>query len=210
MQSGHSRRLAGCGLLCVTVTLTGCTGSSQPAPTFTPTFTFSDPRGTGSPAPSTTVATTGPNVRPGEKPPVLPPVARTNTALGATEFAKFWMEALDWGYATTDSTLARAYFAPSCTDCTLFMRNFDGPRAVGQHFRGGRIHVLDVLIAPNDRRNGATGAIDVALSADALETVDSQSNVIDRARQVRRIVFRLWLRWTGGRWTVVQKGRVTS
>ncbi|MEP7178902.1 MAG: hypothetical protein ABI775_07435, partial [Pseudonocardiales bacterium] len=73
MQIGQTRCLAVLGLLCVAIGVAGCDGSAQPKPTFTPASTFSDPRGTGSPAPSTpSVATTGPNVRPGEKPPVLP------------------------------------------------------------------------------------------------------------------------------------------
>ncbi|MEP7020997.1 MAG: hypothetical protein ABI808_10120, partial [Pseudonocardiales bacterium] len=75
MQMGQSRRLVAVGLLCVLLAVAvGCDGSSaEPKHTFTPTATFSDPRGSGSPAPSTpSVATTGPNLRPGEKPPTLP------------------------------------------------------------------------------------------------------------------------------------------
>ena len=90
MQIGHPGRGVMLGLLCVAVALPGCGGSSKTGRTVTPTPTFSDPRGTGSPASSAAVvATTGPNVRPGEKPPVLLQVAKSNQPAGALGFATY-------------------------------------------------------------------------------------------------------------------------
>ncbi|MDT4908366.1 MAG: hypothetical protein QOI69_1607, partial [Pseudonocardiales bacterium] len=173
MQIGQTRRLAVLGLLCALLGLTGCGGSSKPKQKFTPTSTFSDPRGTGSPAPSTpSVATTGPNVRPGEKPPTPPPGIRVNRPVGSLGFATYWMEALDWGYATTDSTLARSLYASSCTGCTRFLHNaIDVIRQRNQHFRGGRISVTATDLVPTDGHSGATAIVDVTIQQTALKII---------------------------------------
>lgn len=209
MQIRHRRRIGAVAVLCAALGVAGCTGSAKPAHTFTPTSTFSDPRGTGGPVSSSpSVATTGPNVRPGEKPPVLPAAGRTNTILGATEFAKYWIEALDWGYATTDSSLAKQSYSSSCSDCALFMQNFDDARAKHEHFRGGRIHIDEWIIADNDRRDGATQAVDVTFSAEGLMTIDASGRVVQSEPAVAQMTFRLWLARKANSWTVVQKGTV--
>ena len=205
MQIGHSWRVVALGLLCAAVGLTGCGGSSKAAHPVTPTSTFSDPRGTGSPASSTpTVATTGPNVRPGEKPPVLPPAGKTNTTVGELEFAAYWMEAVDWGYATTDSTLAKSLHAPSCTGCARFLQNIiDSTRQKDQHFRGGRISVTGTDLKASDGHAGATAIVDVTVQQGAMKVLDASGAVVDSAPAIKNGLFRTWLRWNGVGWVVV-------
>ena len=41
-------------------------------------------------------ATTGPNVRPGERPPIMPAAAKQHTQEGALAFAGYFIKALDW------------------------------------------------------------------------------------------------------------------
>jgi len=114
------------------------------------------------------------------------------------------MQTLDWGYATTDSTLARQVFLPMCKDCERFVKtNFDGARAKGEHFRGGRVSFVSSTIQPNDHRSDSTAVSDVTVSVAALETLDRGGRVIEHAAAIRKITYRIWVRWTGARWFVV-------
>ena len=215
-QFGPLRRGAAASLLAaLAVIVTGCTsGGGGADPTFTPpTSTYKPPTSTHSmsAAPTTTPPiTTGPNVRPGEKPPTVPAQAKTNTDLGAELYARYWMQSLDWGYATTDSSLAKAAFSPACTGCTKFMQQFDGTRANAQHFRGGRIHVLDTSLQPNDHHNQAIAVYDLTSSQDALEVLTGSGKVVDSAPAIPKDVSRIWLRWTNGFWTVVDWKEVVT
>ena len=190
---------------CVALGLTGCGGSSKPKKTFTPTSTFSDPRGTGSPAPSTpSVATTGPNTRPGEKAPVLPTLAKSNSRPGALLFAAYWIQALDWGYATTDSTLAYSLYAPSCDGCTRFLHStIDITRQKNQHFRGGRISVTATDLVPTDGHAGATNIVDVTVQQTAMKVISASGAVVESSMPIKDGLFRTWLKWDGATWVVV-------
>jgi hypothetical protein len=194
--------------------IVGCTSSGSDGPSRTPSSSapVSSPA-RSTPPPSTppatpTVATTGPNVRPGEKPPVLTDFGKKNTPAGAITFAQFWIQALDWGYATTDSTLAKMYFLPSCTDCARFMKNFDEPRSKAQHFRGGRVSVSRTDIARDDRAHAGTTALDVTFSVAALKTLSSVGKTVSSAAAIPRLTFRTWLRWTDKGWRVAFEKQV--
>jgi hypothetical protein len=209
MQIGQTRRLAVLGLLCAVLGLTGCGGSSKPKQKFTPTSTFSDPRGTGSPAPSTpSVATTGPNVRPGEKPPTLPDGAKLNNPSGGAQFAGYWIEALDWGYATTDSSLARTLYAPSCSGCARFLQNIiDVTRQQNQSFRGG-LNVVETNVVTDDTRHPGTQPVDVTIHADALQTLDAAGHLVITAAAIPKTTFRVWLKWASAGWVLVDSKEV--
>lgn len=199
-------RKGGVWLLSVPVALAvaACTSSSGDDPTFSPTSTYTPPSHSVSPDPSTTApVTTGANVRPGEKPPTLPPAARANTDAGAIAFAQYWERTIDWGYATADSTLARSAYAPSCAGCERFMKQFDGARSKGVHFRGGRMQLIGSALQPNDHHLGSTAVVDVTLSAQALEAIDRTGKVVESDPAVSRMTDRVWARWANGRWTVV-------
>jgi predicted lipid-binding transport protein (Tim44 family) len=113
------------------------------------------------------------------------------------------MQTIDWGYATVDSTLARTAFSPVCTDCTRFMKIFDNARAKGVHFRGGRMTISKWLLQPNDHHNGATAVVDTTVSISALQATDRAGKVVESDPAHAHVLYRVWLRWTGTRWTVV-------
>jgi hypothetical protein len=180
----------------------GCTSANQddPPPTITSTFQpHSQPAISTNPPP----ISTGANVRPGEKPPSLSPVGKTNTAAGALAFADYWMRTLDWGYATTDSTLAKSAFAEQCTGCARFVGIFDNARAKGVHFRGGRSSVISSKLQPNDHHYGATAVDDVTISIGALQAIDAGGHVVEDDPEHPTVVYRVWLRWKAPAWTVV-------
>lgn len=149
------------------------------------------------------VATTGPNVRAGEKPPTLAALGRTDSPAGALVFAQFWVRALDWGFATTDSTLPRRLYSPKCSDCARFMANFDDARAKSEHFLGGRFRFSREVLADNDHRNGAQRAVDVTISVTAIRQVTEAGRVIGKSPAVPSITYRVWLGRSGAQWAVV-------
>jgi hypothetical protein len=188
-----------------TCAVAGCT-SDTPAPDDTSqtslTTTYSPPHYSTAPA-STPPITTGPNVRPGEKPPTFPKSLEQNSNGGAIAFAQYWEQTIDWGYATADSTLARTAYSSTCSDCERFMKIFDEATAKGVHFRGGRSTILKTDLQPNDHHNGATAVSDLTISVQALQAIDRGGTVIESDPPVRRATYRVWMRWTGMRWTVV-------
>jgi hypothetical protein len=113
------------------------------------------------------------------------------------------MRTLDWGYATTDSTLAKSSFAEVCTGCARFVRIFDNARVKGVHFRGGRSNVISSELQPNDHHNGATAVDDIAISIGALQAVDANGQVVETNPEHPRVVYRVWLQWKAINWKVV-------
>lgn len=190
--------------------LAGCTSDqSSPRDTSRPTLTttYSPPHYSTAAASSPPV-TTGPNVRPGEKPPSFPQSLERNLPGAAGAFAVYWEKTIDWGYATVDSSLPRTVYSASCAGCERFMKIFDGARSDGVHFRGGRLLVLAWTIQPNDHHNGATAVVDVTFSIQALEAIDRDGKVVESDPAVARAADRVWVRWTGRRWTVVDSKHV--
>jgi hypothetical protein len=114
------------------------------------------------------------------------------------------MEALDWGYATTDSTLARSLYASSCTGCTRFLHNaIDVIRQRNQHFRGGRISVTATDLVPTDGHSGATAIVDVTIQQTALKIISASGGVVESSIPIKDGLFRTWLKWNGATWVVV-------
>jgi hypothetical protein len=188
----------------------GCTSSGSNGPSGTTSTSAPTSVSTAvtspisAPTPSPSVATTGPNVRPGEKPPVLPDLATHNSRAGAAEFARFWFRALDWGYATTDSTLAKSLYLSACTDCARFMRNILDARArTGRHFKGGRIIVTEVAIAPNDHDARDAISVDVTANQAALKVLDGHGRVVESTAATSGARFRTWLTWQSDAWAIV-------
>lgn len=194
-----------------------CTSSGSGGATSNPTSTLptsaspsSTPVTSVAPTPTPTVATTGPNVRPGEKPPTYPAESLRNTRIGALAFATFWFSTWDWAYATMDPTLLESQSAPVCSDCALVVQGFNEASRAKQHFTGGRLLLQSSIFATNDGRNGAQQAVDITFGQRKLEIVDAHGKVLRTDPAIRTITFRLWLRWDGKKWTTVQKGRVTA
>ncbi|SHH34584.1 hypothetical protein SAMN05443575_3763 [Jatrophihabitans endophyticus] len=201
----------------VVLSAAACTsdGGSDPTPSrtvtrTTPTAPATTTRPSSSATPSPTVPTTGPNVRPGEKPPTESALAKTHTPPGATEFALFWFQALDWGYATTDSTLAKQLYTVACADCARFVTVFDELRSKRQHLVGGRITPVSRHLVANDQRHPGTTVVDVKIDTEAVASVDGHGKTVERAPAKKALRYRLWLAWAKGRWAVTDYKQVRT
>ena len=83
------------------------------------------------------------------------------------------------------------------------MKTFDDARANGVHFRGGRSAILRTDLRLNDHHNDATAVTDVTVSVQALKAIDQNGKVVESDPAVARATYRVWTRWTGSGWTVV-------
>ena len=89
----------------VTLVAAACGGGAAEHPSTSSPASVPVSSATATPAVSpTSPATSGPNVRPGERPPAMPAAAKQHTQEGALAFAGYFIKALDWSIATTDSS----------------------------------------------------------------------------------------------------------
>ena len=201
----------------IALVLTGavaCTGGSgggksdppTPRPTSSVESSPSSTAPTTSARPTTaipSVATTGPNVRPGEKPPALTALSKSHSTVGALQFAALWLRALDWGYATTDSTLARRLFGTGCAECGRFANNFDRAKAEGDHFTGGRLSYRSSTLVHDDNRHPGTTVVDIVFNQEAIRIVSGDGKTKETEKQQLNVRYREWLSWTSGSgWSV--------
>jgi len=186
------------------------TGQPAQGDTSTPTLTTTYSPPSYSTAPASYPPTTGRNIHPGEKPPTFPQSMEKNLPSAAGSFAVYWEKTIDWGYATVDSSLPRTVYSASCAGCERFMKIFDGARAQGVQFRGGRLLVLAWTIRPNDHHNGATAVVDVTFSVQALDAIGRNGKVVESDPAAERTTDRVWMRWTGTRWSVVDWKQVVG
>ncbi|MCU1690323.1 MAG: hypothetical protein JWN20_2251 [Jatrophihabitantaceae bacterium] len=99
---------------------------------------------------SSSLAPTYPNARPGEKPPARPVDILSDA--GAEAFARYFMQTVDWAYASMDSSLMRAAYDPaSCNYCNQAANRTDADKAAGKRYEGGRSTIS--LIDANDIAN---------------------------------------------------------
>ena len=202
----------------IAVGAVACTSSGSDGPTSTPSSTAPSTSSTPttatptttSPSPTPTVATTGPNVRPGDKPPTLDATAKLHTPIGELHFSMIWIRALDWGYATNDSTLARSLFGSGCTECERFAAIFDKVKAAGNHFRGGRLSFESNTIVTNDSRHPGTSVIDVVFGQEALRVVNASQKTVSSAPRQASVRYREWLRAVPNGWSVVDFKQVVT
>ena len=188
--------------------LAACSSDIKPT-TSSSASTSSTSTLTSRPTSSPTVATTGPNVRPGEKPPVLSDAARMDSPGGMLAFAEYWINTLDWGYATTNSDLARRSASPACAECNRLESIIDHAAAAGHHFKGGRIVITGASL-PRDSesaRNHAQ-AVDVTYDQAAVTEIDGAGNAVGSGHALEKFVRRVWLTRRATTWTVVDTSKV--
>jgi hypothetical protein len=136
---------------------------------------------------------------------VLAPAAKTHTAAGAKAFATYFVQAVDWGLATTDPYLISAISAPSCRACAGYIQSLTAMRARGDSLRGARIQVVSATVMrgtlPVQAEYGVElvireGAPAAASAASAAPSTDSRPNQ-DYAR--------VYLNWTANGWQVIEQ-----
>jgi len=186
---------------------TACTGGSSddPKPSPTPTRPTTSTATSSSPSPTQTgPLTTGPNVRPGEKPPAYPTLAREHTARGALALAIYYFRAYDWGYATNDGSLVSAVSGKSCEGCRKYLNGLADLRRKHEYLTGGRLAIPRSSIRPNDFKSPrAEYVADVVINEEPI-VLHSSATRKTVAPAVRNYHSLLFLKWVTDRWMVVE------
>jgi hypothetical protein len=185
----------------------GGRGGRDSSPTTTPppastTATTADP----SPSPSRTgPLTTGPNVRPGEQPPVLPDAAKEHSPAGALLFAGYYLKALDWSIATNDPYLVEKISAANCSACNRAISGLKSLRGRGGHVVGGRIQVTSAKIVTGTFKIRSELVVEVFANEETVVLVEP-SSARTTARSVRNDASLVFLSWAADDWKVIDVG----
>jgi hypothetical protein len=176
------------------------TAGGSANPTAHPTV---DPTAVPADVPTTVTNPRGPN----EKPPTppLPPTGPDDT-LNAVAFAEFFLKTIDWGGATTSSAYMRHYYEPTCEDCAAIATALNDARLRKYRNVGGRISFHGAHLSGRGGPAGANLHVSMVLDVAALEQFSHDGKLIGAATATNGASARLWLRWTGTRWTVVWFG----
>jgi hypothetical protein len=194
----------------VTLAAVGCTADPKPNTSTvppTPAASSSPRSSTPSVAPRPTVPadvpTTGTNLlAKGEKPPVMPASALQHTDAGAVAFAKFYLQTVDWGYATTNAAYMRHYYDKQCVGCANLDDAITRVAKNHWHYIGGRYHIRSNRLLA--RHSNASDVItEIRSDLDSGTAVDSKGNI--HAADIAHQDFpeKIGLRWNGNDWRVV-------
>jgi Family of unknown function (DUF6318) len=183
---------------------TSSTAGSTPDST-PPPVTISNP---GPPHPSQPrvprdVPTTGPNTRPGEKPPVMPLEATQHNARGARAFATFFIKTIDWGYATTSSAYMRHYFDnKTCVACRSITAGLDRAAKNNRHFKGDRL-TLRRTRAPRLEVHGTIARLSVYFDIGAVTVLNKNDRVVDHSPASTDYREDMDMQWRSDKWVLV-------
>jgi hypothetical protein len=180
--------------------------STTPGSSTPDTGIDSGPPGPPQPSLPSDVPTTGPNTRPGEKPPIMPLEATQHTARGARAFAAFFIKTIDWGYATTSSTYMRHYyFAKTCTECRSVAFQLDAVQQKDHHFVGDRFDIRRTTLA-HIRRDGVTATLSVYFDVGRGAVLTKHGERVDLFKPLTNYREDLYLQWrrtpSGDAWVV--------
>jgi hypothetical protein len=205
MISGVTRGLLVIALIAGLVT--GCTaGADDPQPTPSPSL-VSTTTSSPSPSPSRTgPLTTGPNVRPGEKPPMFPPQSRHRTEAGALQFAVYYFKVYDWGYATNDTYPVASISLPSCEGCQLYLNGLKALERDHTVLTGGRIRIRSASVFQGTFREHADFAIDVAVDEEPVVIHSLSGDAKTVSRQLASYHSLIYVLWTAHGWRVTEVG----
>jgi hypothetical protein len=147
------------------------------------------------------VPTTGPNMRRGEKPPVMPQSATGHTGAGAQAFAVFFVRTIDWGFATLSGAYIRHVSGGGCVGCRSFADGMDRDRRLGHQYIGGRLTVRHGRLL---RYRESSATVAVRFDQTSYEEVDRTRRFVsaDGAHTGERLA--VDVQWLHSGWRVVE------
>ena len=164
----------------------------QPSTSATPTPTPTGPK------------TTGAGVRPGEHPPVLDAIAKQHSAVGAHEFAVYYIRALDWSTATSDPYMLKSISAPGCTSCQLDIDNLTKLEANGGYLKSGRLRIDSAQTLDSAGDIKADFVIKFALTQEPVVVVQPTATTTQVPKS-KKFASYLYISWLHGGWQVVER-----
>jgi Family of unknown function (DUF6318) len=160
-----------------------------------------------SPTPSRTgPLPTGPGVRPGETPPLPNSLALEHSEAGALQFAAYYVQTLDWSFATTDSYLLKRVSATSCKACARYEKSLDDLRSSGGYVSGGRFRMTTALLVPNSSRIASEYVVQVVLVQQPVTIHRLSASPSAVTARAQTTTSRVYVSWIGTGWRVVEEG----
>lgn len=182
---------------------------TSPPPTSPTTGSSAVSKPRSSPRVPADVPTTGLNVTSDqERPPVMPIAATQHTAAGAKAFARFFVQTIDWGYATTSSAYMRHYYNDSCRFCRDIRTEVDEARVKRHHYIGDRFNVKGVGVVRVANQKESDRVIAIRADVSASSSVDAAGKIFAAAAPIRNLELRVYLRWINKEWSTVYMVRV--
>lgn len=170
---------------------------SVPPPTTSapPSSSHAGPPKPPTPSLPTDVPTTGPNAKPGEKPPIMSLEATQHTPDGAKAFAQFFIKTIDWGYATMSGSYIRHYAATMCTACNGIAATIDKDRRAGDRYIGGRLTIRTATAK-------SASSINVTVDGTSREVVTKTGKFISGDPAHPNLTYSLTVKWSPNAWVV--------
>jgi len=200
-------RIGVTGLLAVVTFVAAACGGSAAEPTSTSSLASVPVSwATATPAVSpTSPATSGPNLRPGERPPAMPAAAKQHTQEGALAFAGYFIRALDWSIATTDPSLLVPISSPSCAACNSYISRLNSLRRARGYLQGGRLKLISEKIATGSFSIRSDYVIVTRTYQEAVLLISPRvkpSHISDAIQDESRV----YVVWARNGWIAVEQG----
>jgi hypothetical protein len=157
-------------------------------------------------APPATTATTNPPPPPpptgtgGAPVPTPAPAAAQRSDTGAKAFGVFYVELLDYTYATRDVAPLRQASDPACKLCTGIANDVGKYQQPGYTWQGGRISLKDLTISQPNPTQPVIVA-NVSITALNVTNPNGQRDPYSEAAHPRA-QFMITEKWNGNGWTV--------
>ena len=192
-------------LLAALVLSAGCNGGSGSGPTQSVESSAGVSSASGSASASVSPQPSYPNAGPGELPPVRPIDVLTDQ--GAEAFARYFMQTVDWAYATMDSSLMRTAYDPAtCNYCNQAANRTDADRVAGKRYEGGRSTIIDVIGQGSDE---ASNLVIVVFNAAPVRVYDSSGTLVSDSAAELSLQFNVRVLFKE-HWTVTQVQQVLA
>jgi hypothetical protein len=122
---------------------------------------------------------------------------------GAEAFARYFMQTVDWAYASMDSSLMRAEYDPAtCAYCNQAANRTDADRAAGKRYDGGRSTIFYLMSAAG--ADVTNNLVLVVLNVGPLSVYDSMGQLVDTADAASLLQFNVRAHYSDSRWHVAE------
>lgn len=195
------------------VSLAACSGAGAQS-TPSPTAETLSPSATSTPTPTPTPT---PSYKPADASgkaqnvpvPVLPEVAKAETKEGLEAFARYWFQLLSYGYETGDLAPLSTVTAPGCDACEKAKSVITSWHSEGRWLIGGKITTPSV--SSNFLKDAdASYQVVVQSHQTPLTYVRADSSIARSDPQPDDKGNLLFIRYSGGLWTLVNVGRIVG
>jgi len=139
----------------------------------------------------------------------MPAIALQHTDAGAMAFAKFYLQTVDWGYATTNASYMRHYYDTECVRCKILDDAITGVAKHKWHFIGGRSKITRITpFATNQFSSDLV--FNTVSDIDSGTEVDSNGNIHGGDIAHKEFPEKIGVHWNGASWRAIYMHGGTS